>query len=178
MGVVGGVGVLAATEARSVPGMDEPVIRMATESDVPALARLRREFTLEDGPIASPLEDFDASFAEIVGAGVREGRWVVWLADIDGDIASQAFIGLIDKIPRPTAGSRWLGYLTNVYTVPAWRGRGLGGRVLEAVKAWAAQEDVELLVVWPSDESVSFYRRHGFVGEGEPLVWVNPAAPG
>jgi len=58
--------------------------------------------------------------------------------------------------------------VTNVYTAPGHRNRGFGGRVLEATKNWAGEEDVELLVVWPSEESVSFYRQHGFGGDGEP----------
>ncbi|MBA3376851.1 MAG: GNAT family N-acetyltransferase [Actinobacteria bacterium] len=158
--------------------MEEPVIRKATERDVATLARLRREFTLEDGPISCPLEDFDHAFDEIVGRGLSDGRWTVWVADVEGEIVSHAFIGLIDKIPRPSRQHRWLGYLTNVYTKPAFRDRGLGGRVLDAATAWARDENIELLVVWPSEESVGFYRRHGFAGEGEPLVWMSPNAPG
>jgi len=136
--------------------MAEPVIRKATSQDLSALARLRREFTLEDGPIASPREDFAPAFLEVVGGGLNDGSWVVWVADVNGEIVSHAFVGLVDKIPRPTPGHRWLGYLTNVYTAPAHRNRGLGGRVLEATKEWAREEDVELLVVWPSEERVSF----------------------
>ena len=158
--------------------MNEPFIRRATERDVATLARLRREFTLEDGPIPSPREDFDAAFEEIVRTGLNDGRWTVWVADVDGEIVSHAFIGLVDKIPRPTPGQRWLGYLTNVYTKPAFRSRGLGGLVLEAAKDWALDENIELLVVWPSEESASFYHRHGFAGEDEPLVWMSPNASG
>ncbi len=156
--------------------MAEPVIRRATSEDLSALAWLRCEFTLEDGPIASPREDFDSAFLEIVGSGLKGGGWVVWVADVNSEIVSHAFVGLVDKIPRPTAGHRWLGYLTNVYTVRGHRNRGLGGRVLEATKEWAREEDVELLVVWPSEESVSFYHRHGFAGDEEPLVWTSGTA--
>jgi len=159
--------------------MGEPEIRRATSRDLSALARLRCEFTLEDGPIAAPREDFDSAFLEIVGNGLNDGGWVVWVAEVNGEIVSHAFVGLVDKIPRPTAGHRWLGYLTNVYTVRKHRNRGLGGRVLEATKEWAREEDVELLVVWPSAESVSFYRQHGFGGDGEPLlVWMSATAYG
>ena len=151
--VASGVVTASLPSARStVPWMADPVIRRATEGDVATLSLLRREFILEDGPLSSPREDFDAAFADIVTSGLNDGRWTVWVADVDGEIVSHAFIGLaVDKIPRPTPEQRWIGYLTNVYTRPAFRSLGLGGLVLDSVKTWAGEEDVELLIVWPSE---------------------------
>lgn len=152
-------------------------IRLATVVDVLALAQLRRAFTFEDLAADSrPRDDFDESFAALVSEGIDAGRWVVWLAEVDGSIASHAFIGLIDKIPRPIEQLRRIGYLTNVYTVPEHRGHGLGSRVLDAVTSWAREEGIELLVVWPSETSVGHYERHGFADRGEPLVWLHPEA--
>ena len=64
--------------------------RRATERDVATLARLRREFTLENGPIPSPREDFDSAFEKIVSSGLNDGRWTVWIADVEGEIVSHA----------------------------------------------------------------------------------------
>jgi GNAT superfamily N-acetyltransferase len=152
-------------------------VRRGTVAGVPALAELRRAFTFEDDQEARPLrDDFDEAFTQIVFDGLATGRWVVWLAEVDGEIVSHAFVAVVEKIPRPVAGFNAIGYLTNVYTRPALRGRGLGGRVLAAVTQWACDTRVELLVVWPSEESVSFYGRHGFVDRGEPLAWLHPEA--
>ena len=120
---------------------------------------------------------FEDAFGEIVEGGLQSGRWVVWIAEVDGAIVSHAFVGTIEKIPRPVAGHRAIGYLTNVYTRPALRGRGIGGLVLDAVTGWALESDLELLVVWPSDASVQHYGRHGFADRGEPLVWLSPVEP-
>jgi hypothetical protein len=46
--------------------------------------------------------------------------------------------------------------------------------VLEAVTTWARGAGLELLFVWPSEESIPFYERHGFGRRGEPLVWLHP----
>jgi GNAT superfamily N-acetyltransferase len=73
----------------------------------------------------------------------------VWVAELDGAILSHVFVGVIEKIPRPTPDHKTIGYLTNVYARPEFRDRGIGGRVLDAVTAWARQTDVELLAVWP-----------------------------
>ncbi len=79
---------------------------------------------------------------------------------------------------RTTSISRCCDDPLNPPTTPAFRSLGLGGGVLEAAKSWAGEQDIELLIVWPSDGSVGFYRRHGFVGVEEPLVWMNPNASG
>jgi ribosomal protein S18 acetylase RimI-like enzyme len=148
-------------------------IRLATVDDVPALTELRHAFTFEDPTQPFELrDDFEDAFTEVVGAGITSGRWTVWVAETEGEIVSHVFIGLIDKIPRPIRQDRWLGYVTNVYTRPEHRGRGIGTALLEHVTSWAAEQQVELLIVWPSDESLGFYERAGFSSGRDPFVWL------
>jgi GNAT superfamily N-acetyltransferase len=151
------------------------VIRRATTDDVGVLTELRREFTYEDPPRGDPHPDFEDAFATTIGKGLRDGAWVVWVAEANGEIVAHAFVAVVPKVPRPIESPTSIGYLTNVYTRTAWRGLGVGGQVLDAVTSWAVGAELELLVVWPSEESVEFYRRHGFGAGDEPLVWINPA---
>jgi ribosomal protein S18 acetylase RimI-like enzyme len=58
-----------------------------------------------------------------------------------------------------------LGYLTNVYTKPAFRRRGIGAKLFEQVKNRAIEKDFEILIVSPSDDSGNFYKRAGFAAE-------------
>jgi GNAT superfamily N-acetyltransferase len=151
-----------------------PLFRTATTDDVPALTALRERFSLEDGPPSVMRADYAEAFGRIVRDGIESGRWTVWLAESDGEIVAHMYVGLIDKIPRPTPGKSWLGYLTNVYTRPEHRDQGIGSRLLDHVQTWAREAHVELLVVWPSEESVSFYTRAGFASGRDPLVWMAP----
>ncbi|HUF00819.1 MAG TPA: GNAT family N-acetyltransferase [Gaiellaceae bacterium] len=145
--------------------------RTATEADVEALASLRAAFTFEDHEPDVTRPDFPEAFSRVVGEGIEAGRVTVWLAESGDTILAHAFVVLVDKIPRPVAGHAFIGYLTNVYTRPEARGRGIGSQLLEHVTGWARDTDVELLVVWPSDESVQFYVRAGFESGRDPLVW-------
>jgi GNAT superfamily N-acetyltransferase len=150
---------------------------MAAPEDVPRLADLRREWTLEDGyEEARTRAEFDQEFVALVSEGIESARWVVWLAEVDGEIASHAFVGVVDRIPRPIEQLSAIGYLTNVYTRPDHRGRGIGSGVLDAVTAWARETGIAVLFVWPSEASVAHYERHGFAARGEPLVWLHPEA--
>jgi GNAT superfamily N-acetyltransferase len=62
--------------------------------------------------------------------------------------------------------------VTNVYTRPPYRGQGIGTELLERVKAWARGEDLQVLIVWPGEESVAFYERAGFSAENEVLEYT------
>ena len=164
--------------AVSVPSVDGVLIRNATIDDVAELVELRRTFTFEDLAHDRAVRgDFEQAFARIVRSGIESGEWVVWVAEVDGAIVSHVFVGTIEKIPRPIVEHEAIGYVTNVYTRPEYRARGIGGRVLDAVTAWALESNIELLLVWPSEASFAHYERHGFADRGEPLVWLHPGDP-
>ncbi|MBD0339206.1 MAG: GNAT family N-acetyltransferase [Thermoleophilia bacterium] len=146
------------------------MVRAATLDDVAELVDLRREFTFEDGA-GEEMPGFEADCRAFLEAALAGDAWQVWVAEVDGRIAGHVFVALVDKVPRPTREHRRIAYLTNVYTRPELRGRGIGAGLVERAQQAAQEADVELMLVWPSDESVDFYRRHGFESPGEPFVW-------
>ena len=145
--------------------------RFATEDDIFVLAEMRWEFRTEaEGPPQTiTKEDFTAACAEFFRRALDEGRWVCWLAEEDGRIVSHMFIQRIRKIPNPFRLHGESGYITNAYTRPPFRSQGIGAALLERVKEWARQQNLELLILWPSDTSVAFYERAGFSSEHEIL---------
>lgn len=60
--------------------------------------------------------------------------------------------------------------LTNSYVLPQARNAGVGQQLLAAIEAWARAEDLELLLVWPSERAYPFYERAGFRRYPDPLV--------
>ncbi len=145
--------------------------RLAEPADGRALARLRWEFHVEDhdDPAVDDLGAFTDRFLEFWGVALAERRWTVWVAEIDARIAANVWIYLIDKVPRPVAGPTALGYVTNVYAVPGRRDQGVGAGLLTRVITWATEQELELLMVWPSERSVPFYERAGFRPSDEIL---------
>jgi N-acetylglutamate synthase-like GNAT family acetyltransferase len=49
------------------------------------------------------------------------------------------------------------------------RNSGVGSKLLAAVSEWARELELEMLIVWPSDASIPFYRRAGFDPTSEML---------
>ncbi len=58
---------------------------------------------------------------------------------------------VIPKTPKPNRKQQYISYLTNVYTL----------------KENLAEEDCELIFVWPSENSVNWYSRNDFKQENE-----------
>ncbi len=152
--------------------MAEPLVRLAQLGDIDELVRMRADFTFEHFDpafVTNPgYEDECRAFLENAIAG---GGWQIWVAELDGSVVSHAFVALVDKVPRPIYAPRRIAYLTNVYTRPEHRNRGIGAAVIRRAQEAAREADVEVIVVWPSDESRDFYAREGFERPDDPLVW-------
>jgi GNAT superfamily N-acetyltransferase len=146
-----------------VAGQTEPIVRQARAADIEALARMRWDFTNEDGRArVHTFDEFARSFREFAERALA-GAWMIWVAEDEGRIICTLYLQIIDKVPRPGLLEGVFGYVTNVYTVPEYRGRGVGARLLDVAVAWARERGLEFLVLWPSATSVPFYERSGFV---------------
>lgn len=145
-------------------------VRLAHAHDLDQLVRMRRDFTLEDDPEAELVEGYDTGCKRFLERAMAGERWRIFVAEDDGEIVSHVYVEIVDKVPRPIREAAAWGYVTNVYTVPARRGRGFGAAVLGAVTSWADTAGLELLIVWPSDESRTFYERRGFVEANDPMI--------
>ena len=162
---------LAAIEKRD--GMD---YRLATKEEINQLVRMRWDFTLEDYPemitASDGYEAFEEECTDFLEQALASDRWHIWIAEDKGRVISHMYIELIEKVPRPGRITRPFAYMTNVYTVPDWRGKGIGGKLLSQVNAWVKDNDYEFVIVWPSEEGVDFYKRHGYEQCNDPLEYV------
>jgi len=151
--------------------MSVPSYRLAVESDVLALAEMRWAWrTSEDGARAAvSREGYLDECAAFMRQGLAEGSWVFWVAEVEGQIVSHIFIRRVRKVPKPDRLHDEIGYVTNVYTRPAYRGQGIGSALLERVVQWARDRELDVLFVWPSEQAVPFYERAGFRAENDIL---------
>jgi GNAT superfamily N-acetyltransferase len=147
--------------------------RIATAVDLPELAAMRWDFRLEEAP-GTPAHDRD-TFLRACGSFLQQGlddqRWAYWIAATDTQILAHIFIQRIPKVPKPNRLDDALGYVTNVYTRPAYRNQGIGTKLMAHVLRWAADQDLESLIVWPSAASTRFYQRAGFRGSADMLEY-------
>lgn len=155
--------------------MGHPIIRRAVLADVDELIAMRRDFTFEDESpqTRTSRPEYEAECREFLVEAISVGNWDIWVAEVSGQLISHVYVALIDKVPRPERENRRIAYMTNVYTRPSHRSSGIGTRLVQRAQEAARQADAELMIVWPSEESIAFYKRHGFreASSDEPLIW-------
>ncbi|HEV8241239.1 MAG TPA: GNAT family N-acetyltransferase [Thermoanaerobaculia bacterium] len=150
-------------------------MRTATLDDAPALSRLRYDFRSEHRAPAEEQEAFVARCAVWMSARIEsDPRWQCWVAEKDGEIVGNLWLQRIEKLPNPVAEPEQHAYVTNVYVVPELRNAGVGARLLEAALDWCRREDVDAVLLWPSERSRSFYGRYGF-GVRDDLFALRPS---
>lgn len=149
-------------------------LRQAKEHDYEALARLRWDFSSPKLHEGTSLARFTDEFGVFLHEALASGQWAFFVAEVAEKIIATITVQIIATVPRPgRLHARW-GYVTNVYTVPEWRGQGIGTALLQHVQAWATEMKLEFLELWPSKRAVPFYRRAGFAPEDEALFWDIP----
>jgi GNAT superfamily N-acetyltransferase len=128
----------------------------------------RTELQAEPLP-AGTREAFITEMLDFLHQAWHSGLWGIWVADQDGEIVSHVYIERIRKIPRPTRFHAEYGYLTNMYTLPAWRGQGIGAELLRHAVEWGRAENFEMIILWPAKGRQGFYQRGGFIAEPEAM---------
>jgi GNAT superfamily N-acetyltransferase len=136
-------------------------IRLARPLDGPDLARLRWEYAAENQLDVPPLEGFSREFLGFLD-GLDPALWGIFVAVAGDQTVGTVSIHLIERAPRPVQSFRWKGYITSAYVMPPWRNAGIGTALLDAAVRWARDRGAGTIIVWPSERSISFYRRAGF----------------
>ena len=146
--------------------------RPATEQDLPAVADLRWRLQTYDPSIwDEPARlGFVEDFVSLARADPRASDSFHWVASEDGRLVGAMTVILVRKVPKPSELDKRWGYLTNCYVLPEKRDQGVGASLLAAIKSWATEVGLEMLVVWPSERAYPFYERAGFSRGADPLV--------
>jgi GNAT superfamily N-acetyltransferase len=149
-------------------------VRLATDADIEAIARLRREWTIENGDASD-----EPGFEHRVGAWVEgEGaRRLIWLAEIDGAVVGMLNLAVFTRMPRPgQRPSRW-GYIANVFVQAPRRSSSVGRALLSAALEHSRAQRFARLVLSPSPRSAPFYLRAGFTPASSLLLLELSADP-
>ncbi len=144
---------------------EEPIIRQAVPADADALRSFMRDLGEEELPQIFAMTQ--------VPSTDRQRKFITHLAEAERSVllvvaAGEEIAGLLDfhGYPQPQrAHAGWFGMAVG----RAWRRRGLGAELLDALLAWAPAQGItriELGVLANNPGAIRLYEQRGFVREG------------
>jgi GNAT superfamily N-acetyltransferase len=149
--------------------------RVATSSDVDALARMRWQMETERHPEHPQTE---ANYAAYLAAAratiapeIERGAHIPFVAEADGEVVACAILTWWTMLPSLTEPHRTRGYVSSVYTDPAWRRRGVARRLMDQLIAHTQEMGVHRLILWASDMGRPLYLDQGF--KSSPALELN-----
>lgn len=148
-------------------------IRLAEAKDIDQLIRMRWDFTFEDKEYQATekvnFESFKSECRDFLASAVNSDLWSIWVAEVEEKIVAHIYIEIIQKVPRPGRITNPFAFMTNVYTIKDFRNKGIGSKLISAINQWAKEKKYEFIIVWPSEDSIDYYKRNGYVHCKEPM---------
>jgi GNAT superfamily N-acetyltransferase len=143
-----------------------PTIRRATLADLETLIAFRFALFRDLGKAldAAGAAALDAAMRAYFAEELPAERFIGWLAcdDAGTPIGSGGFV-FVRRPPQPSDTSGREGYIMNMYTDPAWRGRGVASLMVRAILDFARVAGVRRVHLHASAQGRSVYERAGFV---------------
>ena len=137
--------------------------RPARTEEIDQLAELRKQQLIDEGQL--PNCNMDRELHAFFVQGMQDDTLVEWVAEENGALVAAAAIVFYPFPPSFTNPGGIRGYLTNIYTSPAFRGRGIAGDLLRLLIAEAKKRKVSTLMLSASAMGRPVYEKLGFAGD-------------
>ncbi|NMO16112.1 GNAT family N-acetyltransferase [Pyxidicoccus fallax] len=147
-------------------------IHKAGVDDIDEVIRLRRELMRQFGGLtdANAAAWEEAARRHLLKA-LPEGRFHVWLAMAGTEAVACSGLVPFERPPAASDLGGLEGYVLNMYTAPAWRGRGLARALLAELMAFAREAGMSKLWLHASEDGRPLYEKVGFAPEPTALEW-------
>lgn len=140
------------------------MLRKATVEDVPMLCEARRRQLVDEG--LDPVIDIDEELRRYFEGALADGTIVEWVLEEEGELVATAALCLMPFLPSYNNPVGTRGYVTNMYTVPSHRGRGIATRMLAVLMDEARGLGLHKVVLQASEMGGPVYERYGFRPSG------------
>ena len=152
-----------------------PVIRRATLADIEALARLRLALLREMGNVRDESQEVPLldAMRDYFRRAMSTDEFLAWVAEVDGQGAAISGVVLFERPPDASSPAGVEAYLMNMYTLPAWRGRGLASALLDAIIGFVRTTPARRISLHATAAGRSVYESAGFLPatSGMELAW-------
>jgi GNAT superfamily N-acetyltransferase len=146
-------------------------LRPATFDDADALVHHRIAMFIDMG-LTFDETTLDRAYRAWLAKVMPEGTYRSWLAQTaKGDIVAGGGITIIPWPPGPRYLGDRVGFVYNVYTEPAHRGRGLARRIMTEIHGWCRAEGITSLALNASQAGEPLYASMGYMVTTSPMMF-------
>lgn len=145
-------------------------VRQATSDDLSVLIHLRMEFLREVND--AEFKDADSLrhnlqlyFEEHLSAGTFKA----WLAEVNDEIIGTSGLVFFQRPPSMSNVTGLDAYVMNVYTQPAWRGRGVARTLLGHLLDYVKTTSSRLVFLHATPQGRTLYQQMGFHASDEVM---------
>ena len=137
--------------------------RLAKLNDIPVLVKLRKQQLIDEGVSVVALQmDIDVELIDYFTSALSNGAFISWVMEQDSEIIATSGVCFYTLPPTYSNPSGKTAYITNMYTKPEYRCKGMASKLLVMVIDEAKSRGYEVIRLHTSDYGRSIYEKAGF----------------
>jgi GNAT superfamily N-acetyltransferase len=138
--------------------------RRAELGDVPALVALRMALMDTSMDTRSPAATTALTEAMRVyfERTLPTEEFLAWVAEADGEVVAASGLVMFDGPPSDAYPTGREAYVMNMYTLPAWRGKGLASALVQRLMEDAEERGAQRMWLRATDQGRPIYERASF----------------
>ncbi|WP_428655177.1 GNAT family N-acetyltransferase [Runella sp.] len=149
------------------------IFRKATPEDVEELIQLRIAF-LKEVQTPEVRQTDDATLTDLLrryfNENIPNDAFLAWLAIHEGEIVATSGLCFFQLAPGFTLLDGKIAYILNIFTLPEWRGQGLGKQIFERILQEAKNRGYKRITLHASDDGRPLYEKFGFRLTGDEMI--------
>ncbi|BBI33484.1 GNAT family N-acetyltransferase [Cohnella abietis] len=134
------------------------LFRKAITTDIPQLIKFRKILLCHEDN-----NSMDATFRNYFDSSLSDKSLVVWVADDDGVVVSTVCFCICRFAPRFENPSGLVAYMTNVYTIPNYRRKGIVSKLISKAIDDLKTQGIRKILLHSPDMAKPMYERFGFI---------------
>jgi GNAT superfamily N-acetyltransferase len=144
------------------------LIRRAELGDLEAVLDLRIRMLRELDNVAdeSQLLALVEANRRYLAEKLPSRQFLSWIAQVEGQVVAAGGLVPFERPPLIGNLAGLEGYVMNMYTLPAWRGRGLATRLLNEIIRYVKEQGGRRLWLRATEAGRGIYEKAGFVADG------------
>ncbi len=138
--------------------------RFANNTDIDQLIKLRFQMQKEVHKANEIVlnQNYRNKLIHFFNKNITSKSYVSAVAEIDNKIISAIGLSTYEKPPSITGASGIVGYITNVYTLPDYRGNGIASELMRMIIQYAKENQFDKLHLTSIDSAKKVYDNAGF----------------